>query len=121
MSESDQFFLLLVSKTKNDVVLIDANSEMWGEITYYDKMKLQEGKSVTVKSDGAEKIYIVVKHGTEDFSADLEDLRKELKIANKSLERDAGLSCSGNSTPGSLDNLVIKVVQHSLLFFVFFS
>ena len=55
---------LVISKEKDDVQLITADSEMWGSTELIDKVMAKEGKEdLLLLKDNQVRTYIVVKHG----------------------------------------------------------
>ena len=52
---SQNLFWLLVAAAKDDVVLINAESEMWGNMEFIDKVKLSVEKSVILQTRNKEK------------------------------------------------------------------
>ena len=54
---------LVISKEKDYVQLITADSEMWGSTEFIDKVMAKEGKDVLLFKDNQVRTYIIVKHG----------------------------------------------------------
>ena len=69
-----------MSLEKDDAQIIDINSKMWGSLSYVEKVKRTEGTQTMLLKDGRLRSYMILKQGAEDFSKDLEDLKKQLKV-----------------------------------------
>ena len=74
------FHWLIMSLEKDDAQIIDINSKMWGSLSYVEKVKQTEGTQTMLLKDGRLRSYMILKQGAEDFSKDLEDLKKQLKV-----------------------------------------
>ena len=116
---SQSLFWLLVAAEKDDVVLINAESEMWGNMEFIDKVKLSVGKSVILQTRNKEKTYHVVKHGAQDFSKELEELKKELNVCHtvEELNTSSRFKCQSEINQQKPNPLAIKVNIFFLLLF----
>ena len=74
------FNWLIMSLEKDDAQIIDINSKMWGSLSYVDKVKRTEGTQTMLLKDGRLRSYLVLKQGADDFSKDLEELKKQIKV-----------------------------------------
>ena len=74
------FNWLIMSLEKDDVQIIDINSKMWGSLSYVDKVKRTEGTQTMLLKDGRLRSYLILKQGADDFSKDLEELIKQIKV-----------------------------------------
>ena len=74
------FNWLIMSLEKDDAQIIDSNSKMWGSLSYIDKVKRTEGTQTMLLKDGRLRSYMILKQGADDFSADLEELKKQIKV-----------------------------------------
>ena len=90
---------LVISKEKDDVQLITADSEMWGSTEFIDKVMAKEGKDVLLFKDNQVRTYIVVKHGCGNYEPDLQKLRQEFSLGNTSNISTShhGVSVAGSS------------------------
>ena len=53
---------------------------MWGSLSYVDKVKRTEGTQTMLLKDGRLRSYLILKQGADDFSKDLEELKKQIKV-----------------------------------------
>ena len=74
------FKWLIMSLEKDDAQIIDINSKMWGSLSYVDKVKRTEGTQTMLLKDGRLRSYLILKQGADDFSKDLEELKKQIKV-----------------------------------------
>ena len=74
------FNWLIMSLEKDDAQIIDINSKMWGSLSYVDKVKRTEGTQTMLLKDGRLRSYLILKQGADDFSKDLEELKKQIKV-----------------------------------------
>ena len=74
------FHWLIMSLEKDDAQIIDINSNIWGSLSYVEKVKRTEGTQTMLLKDGRLRSYMILKQGAEDCSNDLEDLKKQLKV-----------------------------------------
>ena len=74
------FNWLFMSLEKDDAQIIDINSKMWGSLSYVDKVKRTEGTQTMLLKDGRLRSYLILKQGADDFSKDLEELKKQIKV-----------------------------------------
>ena len=74
------FNWLIMSLEKDDAQIIDINSKMWGSLSYVDKVKRTEGTQTMLPKDGRLRSYLILKQGADDFSKDLEELKKQIKV-----------------------------------------
>ena len=74
------FNWLIMSLEKDDAQIIDINSKMWGSLSYVDKVKRTEGTQTKLLKDGRLRSYLILKQGAADFSQDLEELKKQIKL-----------------------------------------
>ena len=74
-----KFNLLIMSNQKDDVRIIDADSDMWGCLSYFDKVKLEAGSNIMLNRDGKLCGYSIVLQGIDDFSSQLEELKRITK------------------------------------------
>ena len=90
---------LVISKEKDDVQLITADSEMWGSTEFIDKVMAKEGKDVLLFKDNQVRTYIVVKHGCGNNKPDLQKLGQEFSLGNTSNISTShhGVSVAGSS------------------------
>ena len=69
-----------MSLEKDDAQIVDINSKMWGSLSYVDKVKRTEGTQTMPLKDGRLRSYMILKQGADDFSQDLEELKKQIKV-----------------------------------------
>ena len=62
-----------MSNQKDDVRIIDADSDMWGCLSYVEKVKLEAGSNIMLNRDGNLCGYSIVLQGIDDFSSELEE------------------------------------------------
>ena len=74
------FNWLIMSLEKDDAQIIDINSKMWGSLSYVDNVKRTEGTQTMLLKDGRLRSYLILKQGADDFSKDLEELKKQIKV-----------------------------------------
>ena len=74
------FNWLIMSLEKDDAQISDINSKMWGSLSYVDKVKRTEGTQTMLLKDGRLRSYLILKQGAADFSQDLEELKKQIKL-----------------------------------------
>ena len=74
------FNWLIMCLEKDDAQIIDINSKMWGSLSYVDKVKRTEGTQTMLLKDGRLRSYLILKQGAADFSQDLEELKKQIKL-----------------------------------------
>ena len=74
------FKWLIMSLEKDDAQIIDINSKMWGSLSFVDKVKRTEGTQTMLLKYGRLRSYMILKQGADDFSEDLEELKKQIKI-----------------------------------------
>ena len=74
------FNWLIMSLEKDDAQIIDINSKMWGSLSYVDKVKRTKGTQTMLLKDGRLRSYLILKQGADDFSKDLEELKKQIKV-----------------------------------------
>ena len=68
-----------MSNRKDDVGIIDANSDMWGCLSWIDKLKLEAGSNIMLNRDGELCGYWIMLQGVDDFSSELEELKRLTK------------------------------------------
>ena len=76
----NKYYWLIMSAEKDDAQIIDTDSEMWGYLSQSDKLKKTEGKEARLFKGNDWRTYKILKHGTDDYTADLRELRKQLKL-----------------------------------------
>ena len=74
------FKWLIMSLEKDDAQIIDINSKMWRRLSYVDKVKRTEGIQTMLLKDRRLRSYMILKQGADDFSEDLEELKKQIKV-----------------------------------------
>ena len=89
-----------MSVEKDDICIIDAESDMRGERTLAEKLLKTEGKQVVLFKDQKLRTYLVVKQGVGNMNKLLEDLKQEF-----------GLSCPSETQLAVASNLA-KEVSH---------
>ena len=109
------FNWLIMSLEKDDAQIIDSNSKMWGSLSYIDKVKRTEGTQTMLLKDGRLRSYMILKQGADDFSADLEELKKQIKVPETDhrpqlteVDETASTTSKKNSSDVQLSSKVVK-------------
>ena len=100
MKRSAKFNWLIMSNQKDDVRIIDADSDMWGCLSYFDKVKLEAGSHIMLNRDGKLCCYSILLQGMDDFSSELEVLKRITKPL-KTVEPVTVENCSAVSEVSS--------------------
>ena len=69
-----------MSHEKDDAQIFNIDSKMWGSLIYVNTVKRMEGTQALLLKDGRLRSYTNLKHGADDFSGDLEELKKQMKV-----------------------------------------
>ena len=99
--------------------IIDINSKMWGSLSYVDKVKRTEGIQTMLLKDGRIRSYMILKQGADDFSEDLEERKKQIKVPETDhrpqlTEVDEAASTASKKNT-SVVQLSSKVVQGTIV------
>ena len=74
------FKWLIMILEKDDAQIIDINSKMWGSLSYVEEVKRTEGTQAMLLTDGRLRSYMILKQGADDFSEDLAERKKQIKV-----------------------------------------
>ena len=81
----NKYYWLIMSAEKDDAQIIDTDSEMWGYLSQCDKSKKTEGKKARFFKCIDWRTYKILKHGTDDYTADFVNWENSLNLTTQFL------------------------------------
>ena len=104
---ASRFQWLVMSVEKDDVRIIDAESDMWGERSLKEKLLKTEGKQAVLYKDNKLRTYLVVQQGVGNMSDSLEELKVELGLSGSTKDPIVDVQSHSQNSGGVLQTTIV--------------